>query len=388
MVMVVFTSCKKDEVDQQIEQIEEVDPTVLQSNPLVYSLQQSNSATGTLDLGCFAVDLPFDFLMADGSSVTVNVEEDFETIFFDSLNAPVDFVYPLSVTYTDGETGVLSSNEELGEAFASCVPSTGWGGNDGFPAYLICDINSCYQLEYPIDLNDGNGNVLTVNDEDAFIDAIAQNPELYFEFPFNMTDEYGNTVEVGDEDQLFELLFSCDNIVGPGDTTIVDPTDLNFFLCLEIVFPFDIQTEEGNVITVADEDGLFNAFLNGQFYEFVYPIDFLDGLGNTVTMDSEEDLFQAMAACDGFDFPLVAINLYAGVDGLCYSVNYPVTAANLDDPISTMVLENNDDLMMASFDSIQTYIIETPFTITVTASNEIVEINSIFDLEPILADCQ
>jgi len=67
--------------------------------------------------------------------------------------------------------------EELAELFAECLPDGGWEEGD-FPAYLINFETSCYTLQYPIDLQDVNGDVITAENEAEFTGAISE--EIYF----------------------------------------------------------------------------------------------------------------------------------------------------------------------------------------------------------------
>ena len=318
--LLAFSSCKKDEISEMEEVIEEPAVEAVETNPLVAQMQFMVTNTGGLDLGCFSVDFPFD-LTIDGEAVPISSNEDFEAALMGEPEI-IDFVYPLNITYNEDQTtATVDDAEALGEAFANCVPETGWGENS-FPAFLISEESSCYDLVYPVNLIDLDSNLYVANDEAEFIDLISTNELLFFEFPLSLIDEDGATVTAADDEELFILLFSCDTVIEDpwGGDPIGD--------CWDYVYPFEMLDQDGNVVVINNHDDLCNAMLNGLILEHIYPLTLVNGEGDELVVNSEEELTEAWLDCvtviggdlDVFSF-LFNSDLIAGQD--CYTVNYP-----------------------------------------------------------------
>ena len=392
-LLIAFSSCKKEEIHEMEDTVDNVDPQVSTTNALVFNVASNNSSSEGLDLGCFSIDLPFD-LIVDGNTVTINSEEDFETAITPTTQY-VDFAYPLGITYPDGETDSIADGEQLGEAFASCIPDGGWS-TDGFPAFLICELNSCYQMVYPVNVVDGDGNVSTANNEDEFIDLIANNPELYFEFPISLTDVDGNVVTADDDEDLFELFADCDNIYDPGNGGI-DTIDIQvgtgLFGCYELQYPVDVVDEDGNVTTINNEDEFMQAWLNGDFIDFAFPLTLIDEDGNPVVFNNHEELCDAVLECydignpiDGLDFVLFLL-ASDQFDGNCYSINYPF---NVNDGSSGNVITINDATAAEEYLNNQGGYggVELPVDVTLLADGVTVTIEEMDDFFEILSNCQ
>lgn len=388
-LVVGFSSCKKEEISDVVKIQEEIKPEITTDNPLVYSVKRTastttSSANGGLDLGCFSIDFPFE-LVVDGAIVEINSDDDFNDAI-NSATQSLDFAYPLNITYPDGTTDDVADGEELGEAFVSCVPSGGWG--NGTPAFLISDLNSCYELVFPVDLVDGAGNTYTANDDSEFVDLVVNNPELYFVFPMDLVNTNdGITATANDGDELINILLSCEDVSNPVDTTIVD----GIFFCYDPVYPFDIINIDGDTETVENVDDFYNLLLNGTIVDFAYPLSLVDEDGNVITVNSVDELMEAFEDC--FDFPVYE-GLHAqcfifgssifGSD--CYELVYPFTVVAEDGTTTTINdateaedLANNPDAFL--------YTVELPVSIVLLDSGTIETINSEEDFYNLIASC-
>ncbi len=384
LLIIGLSSCKKEEIiDIQEPVLEELVPTISSTNQLVFNVQ-SNSADG-LDLDCFTVDFPFG-LNADGEITTVNSEEEFFEVL-ESEPLVIDFVYPVNVTYDDGETAVANNGEELGELFAACIPDTGWSGNDGFPAFLICDINSCYQLVYPIGLNDGQGNDFSAASEEEFVELIVNNPELYFNFPISLIDEDGMIVTANNDDELFGLVASCDNNYNPGiDTTNYGIGGIG---CLAFSYPFDVVDFDGNVVTLNDENDYANAMISG-IQGFVYPLSVIDADGNIVVVNSDEELANALFDC--FDGPILTpiighILQSSLMGGTCYDLVYPLTGSDMFTGETIEITSDQGALDLVN-NSTGDYTLDFPLSVVKISTGETVTIADIEAYFLFLSDCQ
>lgn len=310
------------------EVLEEPEVETMTSNPLI-SQMRSGTATDGLDLGCFSVDFPFDLISEDGTTYTINDVDDFDAVL-ESAGEFIDFAYPVNVTYPDGTTASIADGEALGDAFASCIPDGGWD-EDLFPAFLITELNSCYQMVYPLDLVDGEGNTMTANDEDELVDLVATYYDLFFEFPLSLIDEDGNTLTADNDEELFELLIECDEVINPGggDT---------FGDCWDYTYPFDMTDQDGNIITINSHDDICNIVLSGAVLDYVYPITLVNGEGQELVVNNDEELNEAWADCgewypgeygvDVFSFIFNSDTFNNGYE--CYTINYPLAYTNVE----------------------------------------------------------
>ncbi len=387
LAMITFSSCTKENEGEGTTIVEpEIEVTESTSNVLVGEVTGRSDGEG-LDLGCFIIETPFQ-LNVNGEIITIETEEDLENIFEDfeeSDSIYIDFVYPFEITYSDGETAIINNGEELGEAFASCVPDGGWG-EDQFPAYLICDINSCYQLVYPISFTDLDGNNFTVTSEDEFIELISENPNLFFTFPLTLIDEDGVEVSAENSDDLFTLLGDCESNTFPDDTLLYDfDFSLGSVACYDLAFPITVQiiNSDGSVSeqSVQDEDEFTSLFLEGNLIGFGYPLTLINEDGIETTVNNDEEYSEAIYACGnvfGEDIAiyLTFLTLPENPEGACYEITYPLTFNN--------GVEVND--MEAAFEQITT-LAELTFPIEVTQNGIAVVLESLEDMIELIEGC-
>lgn len=390
-----IVSCTKEAVEEP----EIIDPIIevieTSNNPLV--AQVSSDSDDAFDLGCFAIETPFD-LTVDGVISSIETVEDFEAALSTAgETADIDFVYPISITYEDGETADIANGMELGEAFSVCIPDDGWIGVDGgFPAFVINAENSCYDLVYPITLTDLDENQIVVADKAAFIDALANNQVLFFSFPLTLVDEDGEEVMAQDDEELFGLFFECEGTHPPCDS--IPYTGGGFFGCYNLSFPVSvIQVDAaGNETTVvlADLNEFNNALLNGDIIGFAFPLTLVDLEGNEVVVNSQEEMDLAFFECEGFGEPtepgaliLLSGDITAG--GTCYDIQYPV---NYLDPNGNVAgsANSNEEFIDAIFSNTGGLIIQLvyPAEVVLAADNTTVTINDLEELFTLLEECE
>lgn len=367
-----MTSCDPDNIDEKEITIK-VDPKP--ENNLINAL--ITTPTGGLDLGCFTINYDFDLVTESGNTVTITSDEDFENALLDSTDWVVDFGYPLTITDEDDVESTVNNVEELGEAFASCIPDEGWG-NDEFPAFLVDD-EGCYSHVYPFDLTDLDDNTITVNNQEEFVDALAGNDILFFVFPLELVDEDGVSVEVANSMELFDLLASCYD----GEPTDCDSISWGGELaCYQIVFPISFETEDGSTVTANNVDELTEIMFEGGIVNFVYPFTVEDVDGVQTVVNNDEELATLLEACFGFPVgdPLTEL-LFGSANSGCYTLNFPLVGTDLDGNI--VALADMEAFVDAMFSGIT---INTPLTVT---DNDGVdhEINTIEDLFEVLEAC-
>lgn len=415
--MFTFTSCTEDPISTN----EEIEiPTEVEEdhyNPLLDNIENRDDLEGGLELGCFSIDTPFS-LDIDGTIVEISSYEDLENAFDIDAEDPVinvDFVYPLAITYEDGTTDELADGEALGEAFAMCIPDEGWEEPDTtinfdgtFPAFLISELNSCYELVYPVSLQDWDGNTYTANDEDELIDLLATEEALEFVLPLSLEGEDGVST-ANDVDELFDLLLDCQDQPWDGEDNEDDeeydcPLDLGGIACYDVTFPLTLSTIDGGEITVNDYEELANAMLNGNVDNFVYPVTLVNvETGEETTVNDEEEFGAAIEACwegednggdnggdwedpTGFGNAIFFILASDDFDGDCYSINYPISVTTLE---GTEVTFDSVDDVNEALNSGENLPENLVYPVSVTNSDdEEVTLESDEDFFGLLEDCQ
>ncbi len=358
-------------------------PEMVDTNPLV---TRSSGGENGLDLDCFTIDYPFELIDTEEIAYLITSDEDFDELLLNEALLIVDFVYPLNISYEDGETGSVADADELGELFASCVPQGGW--EDGqFPAYLIDLENSCYEFVYPMTLVDEEGNEIVVENEDEFSGALAEEL-LFFVFPFSLVDEEGEVVVVGDIEELFDTLFACS-----WDSEIDSIWDwengFEYVGCYLVEFPLDIITGDGSTVTVENHMELCDYMITGDFAGYAFPLDLIGEDGEVITVSTEEELEAALDECwddwgegcfQGIE-DLFAL-LYAGDDLDCFIATFPITISTID----------GEEMVIESPEGVEEYlplVCEVVYPVTIVYTNgDTTTLGSSEELYQAVEDCE
>jgi len=395
-----FTACQKDEMDEIIVDEPDYTPDVVEGNNLLLAMR-SNSSQG-LDLGCLTILYPFDLELASGSTVTINTESDFTAAMDTSAVDPaVDFVYPLDILDSGGNNAQVNSIDELGQSFVSCIPNSGWtygSTSDLVPAFSFTDL--CFDLVYPVALEDLDGNTYTADDEADLIDLIATVDDLFFTLPITVTDAEGDELTIESYDGFSNLVESCDG-VGVNPPVVVDGgIEVVGFGCWELQYPFTLQLSDGTTVDINDEDEYITTILNADDeFQVIYPFTLKSLLNDDeIDVTSDDDFIAALVAC-GIDIVidtttlcetpgnvLLFINRGGAAQSPCrFNVNYPVdvvaggTTFTLNDDIDYWDVYNN-----FSLNDIE---VVYPVTVTVNASGEILEFASDDELCAYIENC-
>ena len=155
---------------------------------------------------CFELVLPATFVMPDGSSITVEDENSYMAVRdwyannSDSKEKPT-LQYPVNIIYRDGDTQTINNDEEMGNTKADCRKwdddKKDWGCfrlvypitfimQDGSAISMIdkedwMELKSWYEenpdkeerplLEYPVEINYGDGSTKTINNDEEMASA-------------------------------------------------------------------------------------------------------------------------------------------------------------------------------------------------------------------------
>lgn len=244
---------------------------------------------------CYEVSYPATFLLIDGSTVTVNDDDEFAEVLITGEWAGFDF--PLTLIDGEGNEITVNNDDELNEAILDCDSPWG-GGNGGGP--IIDVFFGCYDLAYPATLTLIDGTTVVVNNEEELSNAILNGEWASFGYPLTLIDEEGNEVVVNNEEELGEAIEECE---GWGNGGPPDPIfEEGEFFCYDFSFPLTVlETSTGEEITFADsaewEAYLDNSPWGPEPFDFVYPFTLIDEDGNEVTVNDEEEMFGAIEDC-------------------------------------------------------------------------------------------
>lgn len=275
-------------------------------------------------IGCYDLEYPVSFVLADGSTATANSVDDLNSIF-DPNNPPVDFAYPLNLTNLDtGDAATANNEDELNDLLLLCDdfggggPGTGGGG--------ICDSTNfdfgfigCYDLVYPVSFTLADGTTATANSVDDLSTIFTNNnPPVDFAYPLSLQNIItGESATANSEAELGDLLLACDSLgTGGGGSggggnwgqsvvypmTIITaiPDSTGFPGCYDYQYPVSVVDVDGNILTASDDDGMMTiVFGNVEIEDFVYPVNVTEtSTGQTLTANNEGDVFAWLDDCD------------------------------------------------------------------------------------------
>ena len=250
------------------------------------------------DRECFELVYPVTYLMPDGSTITVENDEDWDPIkdWYDvnpNAEGRPELQYPLDVVLDD-ETITINSAEEMGEIKREC-----WEDED--------EGRECFELVYPVTFIMPDGSIITVatDDEDGWQevkDWYDANPESderpTLEYPVDIvyeTNAGDSTVTINNEEEMEAVKDEC------WDEWNDEEDDRE---CFELVLPVTFVMPDGSTITVENDEGWGNLrdwYMNNNETEeepaLQYPVDISYEVGTTLTINSDEEMEAAEEDC-------------------------------------------------------------------------------------------
>lgn len=267
---------------------------------LLSECSNTGSGCGIGTFVCYEIGYPATLLLIDGTTVEVNDDDEFAEVLMAGEWA--GFEYPLTLIDEDGNETVVNDNDELNEAILECDPALGGGGSGTGGGPVTELIFGCYQMSYPATVILIDGTNLEVNDDTELSELFLNGEFANFGYPLTLIDEDGEEVVINDEMELSEALEECDGFGGGGGTGGGDPIVNGDFFCYDLSYPFSVlEISTGTEVT-------FNNSLEWQTYitanpmgpepfDFVYPFTLIDEDGNEVTVGDEEEMFEAIEDC-------------------------------------------------------------------------------------------
>lgn len=180
----------------------------------ISSLQEMSRACDFGRGGCYELVYAIDILFADGTTATVNSNEELKEAIRtwkaanpDATERPT-FAFPLEVINEDGEVISVASQEGLRELSAECW-NDGRGKNKNRKA--------CFRLVFPISLDFPDGTTSTFEDRQEMKAALrawkAANPDAEsrptLSFPLTVVDKDGVETVVNAQEELKAMKEAC-----------------------------------------------------------------------------------------------------------------------------------------------------------------------------------
>ncbi len=321
LASIFLSSCQKDNFDLIEAEKEELKPEINGFNDLTNRMLPDEMGDG-IKLGCFMIETPFDVVDEEGVTHTINEKEDLLNLRQERIRVK-DFVYPLQITYEDGEARAIEDAAALGRAFAACLP----GGDfdfDYFPAYAINFDNSCLTIKYPITVMKMDSSEVEIEDE-ATLSALlaAEEDKVFFTFPMELYDEEENIKTANSAGELKRLLLECNE----GDRDYDDwDGDFSGLRCYDLVFPLEVVLINGEIKEVEEPEDLRRLLFYGKVKEFVYPLALLTQEGEEFEVASREELKAALEECEGWHDRDggwdVGVLFFGGME--CFEIAFPI----------------------------------------------------------------
>ena len=260
----------------------------------------------TIDVSCAEIVYPITLNNPDGSTTTINDDDELieaiEDALFDDSDVPT-IAFPIQVIGEDDIAVTVADEDALFEIFEDCFGD--WDDYDDDCGCEDDEFEECFEINYPITLVMPDGSQVVVNDDDELETAIDNyydaNPndtnDISVVYPITVTMlEDSSTVTVNDDDELDELFEDC--------------FDEYFEDCFEIQYPISILMPDSTTITANSEeelDSLYDAWIianpnNMGEPELIFPITIVYEDGTTEVINDEDELEEAFEACYGDDF--------------------------------------------------------------------------------------
>ena len=155
-------------------------------------------------IGCYEINYPIDLLLQDGSTITVNNDDEFADVFLNEVW--VGFDYPISLIDEEGNTFTVNSEDELMDALMAC---DGYGGGPGeFEGDFLC-----YDFVYPFSIIDPSTNSsMTINNSDEWQNYFMTYGPLIelIEYPVTLISvETSEETEINTIDEFYNAIEDC-----------------------------------------------------------------------------------------------------------------------------------------------------------------------------------
>ena len=260
------------------------------------------------DRECFNLVLPVSYTMPDGSTITVENENDWDAIrdWYEAnpgSEEKPELQFPVNVEFDD-ETITVNSAEELRELTQEC-----WRDQS--------EERECFELVFPVTFIMPDGSTIAIETDDNagwqdvkdWYDANPDSEERpTLQFPVDITyetEDGDTTLTVNNDEEMQYVKRRCWEEWGDDDSEEDEE-------CYEFVLPISFTMPDGTTITVENEEGWLSLrewYMNNSESEeeplLQYPVNIVlfddEGEETTVTINNEEEMNALEEECWGND---------------------------------------------------------------------------------------
>ncbi|NBC07362.1 MAG: hypothetical protein GVY26_09235 [Bacteroidetes bacterium] len=263
------------------------------------------------ELFCVEQVYPVDLIDGEGNTYSVTNDDELVDLFLSvySDSTSLAFILPISVINEAGEEVEIETVDEFFSVVGECENVEPVIVGDGFEAQGFL----CYELKYPAEMLDTDGNPITVNSADEYANLVLGGEALTIEYPFTLESMIdGTTVTVNNfEEFILALNVGCGVDIVIDTTTLCEvPGNVLLFLnrggsaqspCrFNINYPVDVIAG-GTTFTLnesIDYWAVYNDF-NLNEIEVVYPVTVtVNSSGEVLEFTSDNDLCTYIEDCN------------------------------------------------------------------------------------------
>jgi len=217
------------------------------------AMTENQTVPACLYSGLFCFDLEYPVSLIDENGNITNVNSEVALIdLFAQTHSLLSFILPITVVNNDtGAQSVIENLDDFWNVIGQCKNVTPVITSDGFTFQGFV----CFDLVYPTQMVDGNGNAITVNTAEEYALLVLRGEHLEIIYPFSLKDDEGITITV---------------------TNL-----LNFILALNGCGEFNIEIEESETCKAPDHVLLFinrgGTALSPCRFDVNYPVNLMAG---------------------------------------------------------------------------------------------------------------
>jgi len=270
---------------------------------------EANDRGAKTDWRCFDIVYPITIQMPDGSTLSIDGEEDTDLEIVKNYYEENDteekpsMVFPITIITYEGMTKTISSEEEMSDAYRGC------SGRDRERDWDR--ERDCFELVYPVTYVLPDGSTIEISDEEdeagweSLKSWYEANPESEerpsLQYPVDIVyasdeSEDGETVTINSEDEMMVAKEECREMWGEEDWEEGEE-------CYAFVYPISFLMPDGSTIEISSEGDEAGWMSIREYYEanpsseeepsMQFPVDIVfeteEGEA-TITVGSGEDL--------------------------------------------------------------------------------------------------
>lgn len=387
MVLALFASCKKENVDNLTNNNNRFTQEARNINNSGHAGDRNGENDD--DCGCYDAFDGVDWEVSEEEIIaqieavlSQMTDEEIEALLTPVCTPEGEIYDNACIAECEGATGYAPcTDQDFEDIFGDDFD----GECDGF--------DDCFEVNYPVDVQLPDGTIHTANDDEEletiFEDWYENNPTDTLEptlvFPIEVTLEDDSVISLNSEEELEALIEEC---FGGWDDCEDPDCDDDFELCFDFVYPVDVILPDGTSHTANDGEELEEIIFT--YYDqnpndtlmptLNYPVDVELEDGTIQTVNSDEELEALLDECDeGEPFED------------CFVINYPVTVvlpdgttsdATSDEELETII----DDWFTQNPQSNDFPTFDYPISVTLDDGTT-QDVNSDDELDILFDDC-